>query len=141
MRFVIDTNVFVSSLSSRSESHWIIMALLDEQFELCVSHEMLLEYEEILKRKYSLPVAENFLRSLKNLPNVYFIDIYYHWDVLKDKDDNKFFDAAISGQAHYLVTEDKDYNIVKKIPFPKLKIINIEFFKIILFNEVEDLAS
>jgi uncharacterized protein len=134
MRFVIDTNVFVSSLSSHSDSHWIILSLMNEEFELCISHEMLLEYEEVLKRKYSFSVADNFLRSIKDLPNVHFIDVYYQWDVLKDKDDNKFFDSAISGQADYLVTEDKDFNIAKKVVFPSLKIINIDSFKTILYE-------
>jgi uncharacterized protein len=53
MRIILDTNVIVSALSSRSAFHWIIEALLDEQFEMAVSNEVLTEYEEILTQKYN----------------------------------------------------------------------------------------
>lgn len=36
MIFVIDTNVFVSALSSRSKFHWIIEDLMAEKFEIAV---------------------------------------------------------------------------------------------------------
>jgi len=57
MKVVIDTNVLVAALSSKSIHHWLIQALLNEQFQLFVTDEILLEYEEILKSKYSETVA------------------------------------------------------------------------------------
>lgn len=43
MLFVLDTNIFVASLSLTSKHHWVIEALTDERFELCISHDILLE--------------------------------------------------------------------------------------------------
>ena len=77
MKLVIDTNVFVASVSSRSVFHWLIEALLDEHFELYITNDVLLEYEEILKQRYSYIVAENFIRSVNELPNVHKIEGEY----------------------------------------------------------------
>jgi putative PIN family toxin of toxin-antitoxin system len=73
---VIDTNVLVSALSSRSIYHWLIELLLEEKFELYVTDEILFEYEEVLKSKYSDAVATNFLVALQELPNVHFVRVY-----------------------------------------------------------------
>lgn len=52
--------------------------------------------------------------------------------VIDDPDDNKFSDLAISTNAHYLVSNDRHFNIFKKIKFPSLKVIKLEEFKKIL---------
>ncbi len=64
IKVVIDTNVLVSALSSKSVHHWLIRALLNERFQLFVTDEIVLEYEEVLRAKYSETVANNFLRQL-----------------------------------------------------------------------------
>ncbi|MBX2889714.1 MAG: PIN domain-containing protein [Saprospiraceae bacterium] len=70
MKVVPDTNILVSSLSRRSKSNWVIQAFLKKDFDLVVTHEMLLEYEEILKIKYAIAAVDNFLRSIKDSENV-----------------------------------------------------------------------
>ncbi len=132
MRIILDTNVIVSALSSRSVFHWIIEALLDEQFEMAVSNEVLTEYEEILTQKYDKNTTDNFLRALQELPNVRFVQIYFRWNFLSDADDDKFVDAYVVDRSHYLVTEDKGFGVLKKIPFPHVRVINIAAFKELL---------
>ena len=51
-----------------------------------------------------------------------------------DKDDNKFADCAIAGNADYLVTNDSHFNVLKTIGFPKITIITIDEFLAILNN-------
>ncbi len=47
-----------------------------------------------------------------------------------DSDDNKFVDCAIAAGAEYIVTNDKHFNPLKEIPWPKVEIIKIaEFVK------------
>ena len=65
IKTVIDTNVLVSALSSNSIYHWLIELLLEDKLDLYVTDEILLEYEEVLKAKYSEKVATNFLTALK----------------------------------------------------------------------------
>jgi len=52
----------------------------------------------------------------------------------KDPDDNKFFDCAVAGNADYIVSEDKHFNILKHIPFPSVNAIKTIDFKKILEN-------
>jgi len=70
---------------------------------------------------------------LDNLPNVAHITNFYRWGLIEqDYDDNKFVDCAIASNAHYLATNDKHFNILKIIEFPKVHVINVSEFKQIL---------
>jgi len=129
MLFVLDTNILVASLSSKSEEHWVIERLLNEDFDLCVSHDILLEYEEILSQKYGAQVARDFLKALDDLPNVVKTEVHFHWYLLNDPDDNKFVDAAFSSGASYIVSEDRDFRKLKQIEFPKLLLLRLADFK------------
>ena len=61
--------------------------------------------------------------------NVFKISIYYRWNLIKeDIDDNKFVDCAINSNSHLLVTNDKHFQILKEIDFPKVKVTNIKGF-------------
>jgi len=132
IKTVIDTNVLVSSLSSKSEYHWIIDLLLEEKIELYLTDEILLEYEEILRSKYSETVASNFLIALKELPNVYFTHIYYRWNLIKDPDDNKFVDCYIAAGAEYLVSNDAHFSVLKTVNFPKIIVVKLQEFEKVL---------
>ena len=76
--------------------------------------------------------SESALGILENLENIEYITSYFQFDLLQDKDDNKFVDCAIAANAHFLVTHDGDFNILKSIEFPKVEIINTDEFEIIL---------
>ena len=136
MKVVIDTNVLVSALSSKSIHHWLIQALLNEQFLMFVTDEILLEYEEILKSKYSEAVANNFLIALNELPNVYFAHVYFRWNLITgDQDDNKFVDCYVAAGALYLISHDSHFSILKSVSFPKVNLLTIDEFKLKLTKE------
>ena len=67
-RVVLDTNVLLQILGARSPYHFLFRAFLDGGFSLCVSTEILLEYEEILGHLASRTVADLFLKSLPTPP-------------------------------------------------------------------------
>jgi putative PIN family toxin of toxin-antitoxin system len=73
--------------------------------------------------------SENALIVLENLPNVQLITTYFKFGLLRDQDDNKFVDCAIASNANFIVTHDKDFNILKSIDFPKVSVINTVEFK------------
>jgi putative PIN family toxin of toxin-antitoxin system len=128
-RTVIDTNILVSALSSKSQYHWLVGLLLEEKLELFVTEEILLEYEEVLKNKYSESVASNFLLALRELPNVLYSRVFFRWNLISDPDDNKFVDCYIASGAHYLITHDSHFSILKSVVFPRVNIVSIEEFK------------
>lgn len=130
MRFVIDTNIFVSALSATSPHHWVIDSLLDEEFEICISHDIVLEYEEVLTRKYSVKTASNFLKALQEIPSAHQIEVYFNWNLLDDPDDNKFVDVAVAGGAAFIVSEDRDFRKLSEVKFPKVGLMRLVDFKL-----------
>lgn len=129
MTVVIDCNILVVCLTSRSPYHSIYRSLIQGKFNLLVSTDILLEYEEIIQEKYGITTANAFISLLEELPNVHVITPYYKWLLIDaDPDDNKYCDCAISGKAMHIVTEDKHFNVLKSISFPKLNAISIDEF-------------
>jgi putative PIN family toxin of toxin-antitoxin system len=136
MRIVLDTNILLVSFSSKSEFYWIWISLLERQFTLCVTTDILLEYEEVIARHVNPAVARNVLDAITDLPNLEFVTKYIFWQLIdQDTDDNKFVDCAIACNAKYLVSEDKHFKILETIPFPKVELIGIDAFKIALETE------
>ena len=133
MTVVIDCNIFVVCLTSRSPYHSIYRALIEGKFDLLISHDIMLEYEEIIQLKYGTTTANAFISLLKELPNVHYVTPYYKWLLIDaDPDDDKYCDCAIAGKAMYIVTEDKHFNALQRISFPKLSTMSIDDFLMVL---------
>jgi predicted nucleic acid-binding protein len=61
---------------------------------------------------------------------------FFKWNLIfTDPDDNKFVDCALNAGADCIVTNDKHFNILKGIGFPKMNIIDIETFKKIIWTD------
>ncbi|MFM9840969.1 MAG: putative toxin-antitoxin system toxin component, PIN family [Cyclobacteriaceae bacterium] len=52
--------------------------------------------------------------------------------IKQDADDNKFVDCAIASNSDYIVTNDRHFEILKTIEFPKVQIVNVNEFKELL---------
>ena len=48
--------------------------------------------------------------------------------IIADTDDNKFVDCAIAADAEYIVTNDKHFDVLKDISWPKLSVIRLKDF-------------
>lgn len=126
-RLVLDTNSLIQCIARRSHYHAIWLSLLDGRNSLCVSNEILEEYEEILERKASHTFAMLAINVIINNPHTIFVTPYYHFNLITvDFDDNKFVDCAVAGNAKFIVTEDHHYDILQKIDFPKVEIIKLD---------------
>jgi len=89
-----------------------------------------MEYEEKIAEIFSAETAELIIGTLTVLDNVKKIDIYFKLNLIAaDLDDNKFVDCAFAGNVHFLVTNDKHYNVLKSIAFPLINVINLDEFK------------
>ena len=127
LNVVLDTNVLLVSISKLSKYRPVFDAILNGKIELIITNEILSEYTEIIERQSNAIVAYNIAELLASSVFVRKIEISYRWNLIKnDPDDNKFVDAAIAGRVKYVVTNDKDYNILKKIKFPKVDVITIQ---------------
>lgn len=129
MKVVLDTNVLLVSFSDRSESHWIFELFLEEAFTICVTTEVLLEYEEIVGREMGESAAHALMQVLENAPNVERLHTWFRWNWIEtDPDDNKFVDCALGCNAHYIVSEDNHFQRLKKLPLT-VEVLKIDEFK------------
>jgi uncharacterized protein len=133
LKYVIDTNVIVAAVSRRSEHHWIWQSLIDAEFVLCVTTEILAEYEEILSEFYNPAFASFILQTIMEFSNLELVTNYYAWQlIVVDPDDNKFVDCAIACNARCIVSDDKHFKVLKDIPFPKVEVLKPKAFKLFL---------
>jgi len=121
VRLVIDTNVFLVSLAPNFRLHWIFRYLLSGKYELCVTTEILNEYQEIISSRYGIDRTNTTLDFLLLLPNVIQVTPHFKWNLLKDEDDNKFIDCAVAGNADFIITNDTDFNVLKELSFPPIQ--------------------
>ena len=70
MKVVIDTNVLLVSISDRSPFHWIYKNLIAEKYILCVTTDILDEYEEIFIRHLGPTATLNFFQVIENAINI-----------------------------------------------------------------------
>ena len=61
MKIVVDTNILWVSISRKSKTHRVYENLLRGNFILCVTTDILEEYEEIISQKMGKEVAESFM--------------------------------------------------------------------------------
>lgn len=126
---VIDTNCLLQIIARKSPYRPIWDAFLQGKFQLCVSNEILNEYQEILEEQITPTVAENIVLLILNQPNVLFVDPYFRMNLItQDPDDNKFVDCAFAAGADYLVSEDSHFDILRNIPFPQLNLVTLDDF-------------
>ena len=132
MKIVLDTNVLLQAISSRSEHSWLLDALRSEDLTLCFTTDIILEYEEVLMRKRNKELAKLVFEIITLMPNVVRVEKYYFFRIPnKDPDDQKFTDCAIACGANYLVTEDSDFDELKISQFPIVTVVTpTEFRKI-----------
>ena len=128
-RIVLDTNCLIASLSRTSRSYSVWRGLHDGRYILCVSNEILMEYQEMIGRKTSPEIAENVIQYITNSEFVELITPYYRFNLIKaDRDDNKFVDCAIAANATYIVSDDKHFKPLDNISFPKLFVLTLMEF-------------
>ena len=126
---VLDTNSLLVCFSKRSSVHAVWTAFLEQRYNLCISNEIIHEYEEIIARKTSPEFAEKLIFIILNRDNTIFVNPTFRFNlIIADPDDNKFVDCAIASNADYIVSQDTHFEVLKKIDFPKINVIRVEDF-------------
>lgn len=126
---VIDTNCLIQMMSKRSPYRPIWDAFLAQKFILCVSTEILDEYQEIIEQQTTAQIAENLVLLILNSINVRYVDPHFRLQLITaDPDDNKFVDCAFASGADYIVSEDSHFDVLAHTPFPMFNVLTIDEF-------------
>ena len=135
-RIVLDTNCLVAALSRHSEYYPVWSEFQTGKYILCVSNEILEEYEEIIAKKTSIIVAQNVIRLLLKSKNVDFVTPSFRFHLIEaDHDDDKFVDCAFAANATYIISDDKHFDILNDVEFPKLLVLKLKEFLGLLQSE------
>src|SRR5258707_5384766 len=109
--YVLDTDVMVAALrSDRGASRQLLLAALDQQFELLLSVPLILEYEAVLTRPQHLAACglsgAEVGRVLDDLVAIARpVRLAFRWrPMLSDPDDDMALETAINGTASAIVT-------------------------------------
>ena len=128
-RIVLDTNCLLQAISRRSRFYPIWREFDQGRYELCVTTEILNEYEEILSRYTSPVVGRMVVEAILRANNVVRVDAQFRFGLIEsDPDDNKFVDCAIVANAEYIVTDDAHFDVLRDIPFPRVLVMTAEAF-------------
>jgi uncharacterized protein len=129
LTIVLDTNVLLVALSPLSPYAPIFECFLEGKYNVAICNEMLTEYEEKIAERYDKITSNLILDLFSTQHNVLKINRYYRWSLIStDPDDNPFVDCSVAANADFLVSNDKHFNILKQIPFPKITLVNAEYF-------------
>lgn len=135
LQIVLDTNVIYAALRSKRGASYQLLSLLDaNKFEINLSVPLVIEYEDILKRKqdtlaFSSGRLEKFVDYLCVVGNWH--EVYFLWrPILNDPEDDMLLELAVKANCQYIVTYNKrDFQGVDKFG---IELANAkEFLKII----------
>lgn len=138
MRVVLDTNCLIMAISARNEYYQVWQDFLDGKYVLCITNEIIEEYSEVIACNISPLLSEFVISTIINRKNVVMKSPSYAFHLIKaDEDDNKFVDCAIIANAKYIVSNDRHFDVLREIPFPKVDVIKINQFLLDLQNAAE----
>lgn len=120
-KIVLDTNCLLQIIPRKAKYRLVWDLIKNGQITLCVTTEILYEYEEILTSQYSKEVASSVVKAIANFSGTQKINVHYRWGLIKvDTDDNKFVDCAVNCSAKAIVSDDRHFRVLEKVDFPKV---------------------
>ena len=129
LRLVVDTNCLLASINPRGAYFQLYELFIARTFEWVISNEILTEYEEQVTRRYSASTAQHVHAILLSASNTHFQEAYYKWQLIEaDPDDNKFVDVALAAGADYLLTNDRHFEVLNQLEFPRVPTLTLQEF-------------
>ncbi|MBK6933395.1 MAG: hypothetical protein IPH12_22005 [Saprospirales bacterium] len=95
----------------------------------CFQHDKSTENRWLKAKRESLDI-------FKILPNVFVQEVWFNFYLIEnDPDDNKFSDCALAANANYIVSNDKDFNVLRSTAFPKIGLLKTAEFAAMLWSK------
>ena len=127
---VLDTNCLLQAIYERSKYYDVWESFVLGQYVLCVSTEILEEYEEIISSHMSPLAAKLAVEMILRAQNVLRVDAHFRFHLITaDEDDNKFVDCAIVANAEYIVSDDRHFDVLSTVPFPRVEVKKLVEFQ------------
>ena len=110
-RFVLDNNILVSALLVKNSAPFWVIKKVEEMGVILYSEATLLELNQVLNRKkfvkyFTVEEKQEFI--VKLIESAELVAITESIDVCRDPKDNKFLELAVSGEADFIISGDRD---------------------------------
>lgn len=118
MRVVLDTNIFVSILIRPGQTFRALLAIVDRQATVLYSTESLTELVAVLRRpKFSPFTDADQIGELTKwiIGTGELVTVDRRVAQSRDAADDKFLSLAVSGNANYLITGDRDLLVLGRV--------------------------
>lgn len=136
MKIVLDTNCLLNIIFPNSYFRGVWDAFRQGKYILCVSNEIISEYREIIERRTGNALfADVVIRAILSMPNMEKVEPAYRFNLITaDSDDNKYVDCAITCGATFIVSNDKHFDILDSIDWPKVIRLKLPEFASLICN-------
>ena len=126
MRVLLDTNVIVSALLYRGRPAQALIRCLDPDIVLVTSEYILSELEDVLRRKsdWSESIIFGSVERLRIASEMIAPSVQIA--ACRDPDDNRILEAAVDGDADFIVSGDAD--LLSMASFRGLQIVSVAEF-------------
>ncbi len=129
MKVIIDTNVFISAVWRDRNPEAVVLWICDQpDWEWMVSKEIKREFREVLGRKkfsFTPDVLEEWEQVIDE--NTTEVKVDENINFPRDQKDAKFLACALSCEADYMITGDKDFTEAQRLV--KTTIVSVSMFK------------
>lgn len=137
IRAVLDTNILISGIFWSGNERRLIDMAVAGKFAALTSIEILKELEEVLLENFTeIPYQriKQIIRDVLSYALVVSVEEKTKVEI-RDIDDVKIVSCALSGNAHYIVTGDKDLKVLEK--YQNIMIISTgEFLRLLSKEEL-----
>lgn len=127
-KVTLDTNILISALGWKGKPNEVFNRVVSGELELVISDEQFNELAEVLdypKFQFTGEQKDRFKSLILEVAT--FVKPTEKIDAIKnDPDDNTVLEAAVAGNADYIVSGDPDLLELKK--FRKIKIVTAKEF-------------
>ena len=109
VKIVLDTNVLVSGIFFNGAPNKILARMLAGKFQLCVSAEIMAEYDRILGKMAEAHPGIEYAEILEQIRGAAIVvrDVKLRGQVCSDPDDDKFLACALESKALLVVSGDR----------------------------------
>jgi len=128
MKVVLDTNVFISGIFWTGTSNKILNSWKEGKFSLISSIDTISEITRVLS-DFKIRLPDKDIQEIVELVvrNSEIVEPKEKIDIIKDdQSDNALIEAAVAGNAHYIVSQDN--HLLKLRSFRNIKILSPEEF-------------
>lgn len=133
MRILIDTNIWISVFSNK-DFQLFMKKILEKDIKVISSIQQVEEISNVLaKPKLAGHINRNFISEFLTLflKTVEIVENRVKINDCRDEKDNFILEAAVSGKADIIITEDNDLLVLN--PYKEIKIITVkEFYKYLI---------